>query len=99
MAPDTQDAVLKINTKMVTAIISVIMFCVGAISWFTRLEYRTETNRDEQIKLAAAIETVRNDRARDESRITRAESQLTFILQGIEEIKVLLRDRDRRTAP
>lgn len=97
MAPDTQDAVIKINTRMISSIVAVVLACIGGISWFTRLEYRTESNGDEIVKVHAQMEVIRNDRARDNDRITRAESQLTFILQGIEEIKSLI--KERRPAP
>lgn len=96
MAPDTQEAVVKINLKMLSVGITLILSFVGCVSWFTRLEYRTETNREDVQKLGLQVEGVRNDRARDNDRLTRAESQMTFILQGIEEIKGLLKERSRQ---
>jgi hypothetical protein len=93
MAPDTQDAVIKINARMIGAITTLIALFITGIAWFTRLEYRTESNGDEIVKIYAQMEVIRNDRARDNDRITRAESQLTFILQGIEEIKSLIKER------
>jgi hypothetical protein len=97
--PTPKAAVFKINVKVVQGLIAIAVFLVGGIGWGTRLEYRTETNRDDAVKITSQLESIRNDRLRDNDRITRAESQLTFILQGIEEIKGLLKERDHRSAP
>lgn len=93
MSPETQSEVIRINVKMLSGLAALLMIFIGGVAWFTRLEYRTETNRDDSAKISLQLETVRNDRARDNDRLTRAESQMTFILQGIEEIKGLLKER------
>jgi hypothetical protein len=93
MAPDTQDAVIKINVKLLTGLITVIMSLIGGVAWGVRLEYRTETNVETMQTMQLDMVNLRNDRLRDNDRLTKAESQLNFILQGIEEIKSLLRDK------
>lgn len=93
MAPDTEREVVKINLKMLSALTVVIMFGVGCVAWGVRLEYRAESNAGDITKLTATVEALRHDRQDDHDKLTRQDGQITFILQGIEEIKTLLKDR------
>jgi hypothetical protein len=95
MAPDTQSEVIKINVKVLSSIAALIMLAVAGIAWGVRLEYRLETSRDDQTRLSLHMEAMRADRLRDNDRITRIESQLTYIVAGLEEIKKMLRDQQQ----
>ncbi len=93
MAPDTQDEVIRINVKLLTGLIGLVVVFATGIAWGVRLEYRTETNAETSQSIQLDVVNLRNDRQRDNDRLTKAESQLSFILQGIEEIKNLLREK------
>lgn len=93
MAPDTKDAVLGINIKVLGGIMTILMMAVLTIMWFARLEFVTKANEQDIIRMSLDINSVRVERQRDNDRITRAESQLQFILQGIDEIKDILKEK------
>ncbi len=93
MAPDTEQEVIRINLKMLASLIGLAAVFITGIAWGVRLEYRTETNAGEAVKLAALVEVVRNDARVDHDKVTRHDTQVASILIGIEEIKSLLKDR------
>lgn len=91
MAPDTKDEVLRINVKMLTGLISVLLAFVAGIAWGVRLEYRTEENDRANVRQDVAIKQLEADRADGRERQIRLESDLKYLVNGMEEVKVLIK--------
>lgn len=91
MQPDTEREVLRINLKMVSAIISIIFAFVAGIAWGVRLEYRTEEMDRANVRQDVSIKELQLERTDMRERAIGMERDLQYVKGGVEEIKAILK--------
>jgi len=93
MQPDTEREVLRINLKMVSAIISIIFAFVAGIAWGVRLEYRTEEMDRANVRQDVSIKELQMERTDMRERAIGMERDLQYVKGGVEEIKAILKSK------
>lgn len=88
---ETKNEVLRINIKILTGLISVLLAVVAGIVWGARLEYHTEENDRANVRQDVTIKQLESDRADGRERQIRLEGDLKHLVTSMEEVKVLIK--------
>jgi hypothetical protein len=90
MQPDTEREVLRINVKMISAIIGIVTAFVMGVAWGVRLEYRTEEMDRANVRQDTSIKELQMERADMRERAIGMEIDMKYVKTGVEEIKAIL---------
>lgn len=93
MQPDTEREVLRINVKMISAIISIGFAFIAGVAWGVRLEYRTEEMDRANVRQDISIKELQMERMDMRERAIGMELDMKYVKTGVEEIKGLLKNK------
>jgi hypothetical protein len=93
MQPDTEREVLRINVKMISAIIGIVTAFVMGVAWGVRLEYRTEEMDRANVRQDTSIKELQMERADMRERAIGMEIDMKYVKTGVEEIKAILKSK------